>query len=71
MSLHEEFYSEMTDENLLNERTMKEMLHELGHNFGLMHCSDWDCVMHSSTGIEEVDIKGNYYCKICEIKIDI
>ena len=64
--LHEEFYSEITDENLLKERTMKEILHELGHNFGLKHCVDWDCVMHSSTSIEEVDIKGNYYCKKCE-----
>ena len=67
--LHEEFYSERTDENLLKERTMKEILHELGHNFGLKHCTDWDCVMHSSTSIEEVDIKGNYYCKKCEGKI--
>jgi len=67
--LHEEFYSERTDENLLKERTMKEILHELGHNFGLKHCLNWDCVMHSSTSIEEVDIKGNYYCKNCEGKI--
>ncbi|MDO8550136.1 MAG: hypothetical protein Q7S39_08315, partial [Ignavibacteria bacterium] len=28
--LHEEFYSEKTDENLLKERTIKEILHELG-----------------------------------------
>ena len=69
--LHEEFYSEITDENLLKERTMKEIFHELGHNFGLKHCADWDCVMHSSTSIEEVDIKGNYYCKKCEREIDI
>jgi len=67
--LHEEFYSEITDENLLKERTLKEIFHELGHNFGLKHCADWDCVMHSSTSIEEVDIKGNYYCKKCEREI--
>jgi archaemetzincin len=69
--LHEEFYSEKTDENLLKVRTMKEIFHELGHNFGLKHCADWDCVMHSSTSIEEVDIKGNYYCKKCEREINI
>jgi len=67
--LHEEFYSEITDENLLKERTLKEIFHELGHNFGLKHCADWDCVMHSSTSIEEVDIKGNYYCKKCKREI--
>ena len=63
--LHEEFYSGVSDDKLLYERTMKEVLHELGHNFGLFHCLDWDCVMHSSPGIEEVDIKGNGYCKVC------
>jgi archaemetzincin len=63
--LHEEFYTGKTDEDLLLKRTMKEILHELGHNFGLKHCHDWDCVMHSSTSIEEVDIKGDNYCKAC------
>jgi archaemetzincin len=64
--LHEEFYSGLSNEFLLIERTIKEALHEIGHNFGLRHCNDWDCVMHSSPGIEEVDIKGNYYCKNCK-----
>lgn len=63
--LHEEFYTGRTDENLLFKRTMKEVLHELGHNFGLYHCNNWDCVMHSSTSVEEVDIKGNFYCEKC------
>ncbi len=63
--LHEEFYSGQTNEALLIERTNKEVLHELGHNFGLKHCNDWDCVMHSSPGIEQVDIKGRFYCKNC------
>lgn len=68
--LHEEFYTGITDDDLFFERTKKEVLHELGHNFGLLHCFDWDCVMHSSNSIEEVDIKGNIYCKHCfnEIK---
>ncbi|WP_337866798.1 archaemetzincin family Zn-dependent metalloprotease [Ignavibacterium sp.] len=67
--LHEEFYSGITDERLLIIRTVKEILHELGHNFGLIHCKDWDCVMHSSLGIEEVDIKGIDYCESCKSKI--
>jgi archaemetzincin len=69
--LHEEFYSERTDEKLLSDRTMKEVLHELGHNFGLKHCLNWDCVMHSSTSIEEVDIKGKEYCRECEKSINL
>lgn len=64
--LHEEFYSGISNEDLLLERTLKEALHELGHNYGLRHCVDWDCVMHASNGIEEVDIKGNTYCSKCK-----
>ncbi len=63
--LHEEFYSGKTDEELLLKRSLKEVLHELGHNFGLLHCNNWDCVMHSSPGIEQVDIKGDFFCKNC------
>ncbi len=68
--LHEEFYSGISNENLLFERTIKEALHELGHCFGLRHCIDWDCVMHSSNGIEEVDIKGNTFCHKCISKVE-
>ena len=68
--LHEEFYSGITNEKLLLERTIKEALHELGHCYGLRHCIDWDCVMHSSPGIEEVDIKGNTFCRNCVSQID-
>lgn len=68
--LHEEFYSGISDDELLFTRTMKEILHELGHNFGLRHCLDWDCVMHSSQGIEEVDIKGSSYCRSCAKNIE-
>jgi len=69
--LHEEFYTGKTDDNLLLKRTLKEILHEIGHNLGLKHCSNWECVMHSSTSIEEVDVKGSYYCQCCSKKIDI
>lgn len=63
--LHEEFYTGGSNDELLYERSMKEILHELGHNFGLYHCEDWTCVMHASAGIEEVDIKGTDYCSTC------
>lgn len=68
--LHEEFYSGISNENLLFERTIKEALHELGHCYGLRHCIDWDCVMHSSPGIEEVDIKGSTFCRKCASKVE-
>lgn len=68
--LHEEFYSGISNDNLLLERTIKEALHELGHCYGLRHCIDWDCVMHASHGIEEVDIKGNTFCRKCISKVE-
>lgn len=68
--LHEEFYSGKSDDKILFERIIKELLHELGHNYGLRHCVNWDCVMHSSPGIEQVDIKGNTYCGKCALNIE-
>ncbi len=68
--LHEEFYSGKSDDKILFDRIIKEILHELGHNYGLKHCTNWDCVMHSSPGIEQVDIKGNSYCNICSLKVE-
>jgi archaemetzincin len=67
--LHEEFYSGKTDDGLLFERTLKEAMHELGHTYGLVHCKDWNCVMHPSRNVEEIDIKPAAYCETCSEKI--
>jgi len=64
--LYEEFYANEGREDLLIERASKEILHELGHNLGLIHCIDWDCVMHSSNSVEEIDIKGKFFCDSCK-----
>lgn len=69
--LHEEFYSEKSNKELFFERALKEVYHELGHNYGLIHCPEWDCVMHSSNSVEEVDIKGRYYCGKCIGEIEM
>ena len=68
--LHEELYSGISNYKLLLDRALKEILHELGHNYGLKHCLNWDCVMHASLSIEEVDIKGDKYCKSCAAIVD-
>ena len=67
--LYEEFYTSESDSRLVSVRSYKEILHELGHNFGLVHCKDWECVMHVSNSVEEIDIKGNYYCVSCRKKL--
>jgi archaemetzincin len=50
---------------LLQERLFKEAIHELGHTYGLIHCHNPECVMKSSTYVEEIDYKGDRFCERC------
>jgi archaemetzincin len=63
-------YGIKTDDTILLERFRKEVIHELGHMFGLIHCSDPVCVMRSSTYVEDIDQKGQRLCQKCRIQID-
>lgn len=49
-------------------RTLKEVLHELGHLLGLKHCIN-DCVMRFSETIEQLDSKNFSFCIDCLKKI--
>ena len=51
--------------NLVMERFQKEVNHELGHTFGLVHCHVPDCVMRSSTYVEDIDQKKMHLCSHC------
>jgi archaemetzincin len=63
--LRPEFYGMPQDPGLLQERLLKEALHELGHTFGLRHCSDYLCVMSSSHSAERIDLKQAEFCLAC------
>jgi archaemetzincin len=67
--LRAEFYGLPADQDRLMDRTIKEAVHELGHTFGLAHCHEPDCVMNSSTYVEEVDLKADWYCPECEERV--
>jgi len=63
--LRQSFYGLPTDERLFYERCEKEAMHELGHAFGLVHCRQFECVMHFSNSIEQVDLKEIAFCATC------
>jgi archaemetzincin len=63
--LSNERYGLKPDEGILTDRFRKEVIHELGHMFGLVHCTDPVCVMRSSTYVEDIDQKNYHLCGRC------
>lgn len=57
------------DESRFRERVFKEAVHELGHTFGLPHCSDRQCVMHFSNSLADTDHKGSRFCPRCRTRL--
>jgi archaemetzincin len=56
--------------NLLTERIQKVILHEIGHNHGLNHCtSPGQCFMKAANRkISEVDNEPMEMCRLCRQK---
>lgn len=67
--LRQEYYGSPPDERLFRERTRKECLHELGHTFGLIHCTSKECVMYLSNTVVDVDTKGRGFCRACQMVV--
>lgn len=65
--LHQEFYGLPSQPPLFLVRVRKEVLHEMGHTFGLTHCEDRLCAMALSTNIEQLDTKRGTYCDGCAV----
>ena len=63
--LQPKHYGLHPDAKVFEERTVKEAVHELGHLYHLGHCPNPKCVMHFSTSLVDVDIKGNKFCSKC------
>jgi archaemetzincin len=66
--LNNERYGIVTDGTASAERFVKEVIHELGHTFGLIHCHIPTCVMRSSTYVEDIDQKSSHLCIGCRDK---
>jgi archaemetzincin len=68
--LSDQFYGLARDDGLMLVRLEKEMVHELGHTFGLCHCRQFECVMRASTYVEEIDLKHAYPCDACAARLN-
>jgi archaemetzincin len=63
--LRQEFYGLARNDAVLLERAHKEVLHETGHLFGLVHCADRRCAMSLATGVRQIDEKDAAFCEPC------
>jgi archaemetzincin len=68
--LRPEFYGGPADNQLFSDRAAKEATHELGHTFGLAHCSNTYCVMYFSNSIFETDRKQTLFCGKCYVQVE-
>lgn len=68
--LRNEHYGLVPDYELLITRFSKVIIHELGHTFGLIHCSNPVCVMRSSTYVEDLDQKEKQFCYRCRAELN-
>lgn len=51
----------------LEDRIVKEAIHELGHTFNLRHCPEHSCSMHYCRNIADVDRKSVQLCRHCKV----
>jgi len=52
---------------LVLERAAKVALHEVGHLFNLVHCTDEKCLMHFLGVLSDLDRTPLYFCRYCSI----
>ncbi|MFO7867455.1 MAG: archaemetzincin family Zn-dependent metalloprotease [Candidatus Aminicenantes bacterium] len=66
--LRPSFYGYYEKKNLIRQRMLKEAVHELGHTWGLGHCSNPACAMHFSFSLKDTDNKEHSFCDSCRKK---
>ena len=56
------FYGLPDNVEITRLRALKEAVHEIGHLYGLRHCSDPRCVMFFSNTLSDTDRKSYHFC---------
>lgn len=67
--LRQEFYGLPPNREVFLDRAYKEALHEMGHTFGLVHCTDRSCAMALGTNIRQIDAKRAAFCEPCRAQL--
>ena len=68
--LRQEFYGLRPNPELFQKRALTEAVHEIGHTYGLRHCSDAHCVMFFSNSLVDTDRKGHKFCTRCRAQLE-
>jgi archaemetzincin len=63
------FYGLPPDGDLRAQRTVLEILHELGHVAGLRHCRHHACLMRFAGSVAAVDVRGSAFCSGCSERL--
>jgi archaemetzincin len=70
-SIVSDYRLQSVDNHLFENRLKKVIIHELGHNLGLSHCSVDTCLMSETNGdIVKLNKTGGDYCKKCRRKLN-
>lgn len=69
LRMHQNFYGLPEDPGRFHQRSIKEAVYELGHTYGLRHCSDRRCVMAFSNSLADTDYKGQVFCQNCQSQL--
>jgi len=68
--LRNEFWDLPADDNVLCDRITSEGAHEIGHLFGLEHCTaDERCVMANPGCLDDLDHKKSWLCDDCKARL--